>query len=208
MPMKRQQKDFLSEIKKALRGKQVPVLVLDSRWHKLFPPGNKPSDVQELEDEVNELLRRQGKLVNELKDLKKTKKKLMEGIVAGMGGSSERDDKKKENQQRLLLEIKERIQEESDELVELPRQIKEANEALLMVGSRYCFERLESGDRELKELTGEINEMRAVLKEKVGDKADLEDSLESAYSLMHGLFGHDVMNLFDRGIHVSQGGKK
>ena len=103
---------------------------------------------------------------------------------------------------------KERIQEESDELVELPRQIKEANEALLMVGSRYCFERLESGDRELKKLTGEINEMRAVLKEKVGDKADLEDSLESAYSLMHGLFGHDVMNLFDRGIHASQGGKK
>ncbi|MCH5266192.1 MAG: hypothetical protein J1F02_09855 [Lachnospiraceae bacterium] len=206
--MKRQQKDFVTEIRKALRGKQVPVLVLDNRWHKLFPPGAKPEDVAELEDQVNALLRRQGKLVNELKDLKKTKKKLMDGIVAGMGGNSERADKKKENQQRLLLEIKERIQEESDELVELPRQIKEANEELLMAGTRYCFERLETGDRELKVLTDEINEMREILKEKVGDKADLEDSMESAYSLMHGLFGHDVMNLFDRGLHETPGGKK
>ena len=47
-------------------------------------------------------------------------------------------------------------------------------------------------------MTEEIEAMRKQLKEKVGYKADLEDSMDSAYSLMHGLLGHDVMNLYDK----------
>lgn len=195
--MKRRDYEFETEVREALKGKKVPILVLDSRWHTLFPKGEKPAEIQNLEDRVNELLKRQGFLVNDLKDLKKTKKKLMEGIVAGMGEREAIRDKKSKNQQRLLLEIRERIQEESDELMDLPREIKRANEELLAVGASYCFERLASGDEQLEELNQEISEMRETLKEKVGYKADLEESMVSAYSLMHGLLGHDVMNLYD-----------
>ena len=133
--MKRRDYEFETEVREALKGKKVPILVLDSRWHTLFPKGEKPTEIQNLEDRVNELLKRQGFLVNDLKDLKKTKKKLMEGIVAGMGEREAIRDKKSKNQQRLLLEIKERIQEESDELMDLPREIKRANEELLAVGA-------------------------------------------------------------------------
>lgn len=195
--MKRRDYEFETEVREALKGKKVPILVLDSRWHTLFPKGEKPAEIQNLEDRVNELLKRQGFLVNDLKDLKKTKKKLMEGIVAGMGEREAIRDKKSKNQQRLLLEIKERIQEESDKLMDLPREIKRANEELLAVGASYCFERLANGDEQLEELNQEISEMRETLKEKVGYKADLEESMDSAYSLMHGLLGHDVMNLYD-----------
>lgn len=195
--MKRRDYEFETEVREALKGKKVPILVLDSRWHTLFPKGEKPAEIQNLEDRVNELLKRQGFLVNDLKDLKKTKKKLMEGIVAGMGEREAIRDKKSKNQQRLLLDIKERIQEESDELMDLPREIKRANEELLAVGASYCFERLANGDEQLEELNQEISEMRETLKEKVGYKADLEESMDSAYSLMHGLLGHDVMNLYD-----------
>ena len=195
--MKRRDYEFETEVREALKGKKVPILVLDSRWHTLFPKGEKPAEIQNLEDRVNELLKRQGFLVNDLKDLKKTKKKLMEGIVAGMGEREAIRDKKSKNQQRLLLEIKERLQEESDELMDLPREIKRATEELLAVGASYCFERLANGDEQLEELNQEISEMRETLKEKVGYKADLEESMDSAYSLMHGLLGHDVMNLYD-----------
>ena len=195
--MKRRDYEFETEVREALKGKKVPILVLDSRWHTLFPKGEKPTEIQNLEDRVNELLKKQGFLVNDLKDLKKTKKKLMEGIVAGMGEQGAIRDKKSKNQQRLLLEIKERIQEESDELMDLPREIKRANEELLAAGASYCFERLASVDEQLKKLNQEISEMRETLKEKVGYKADLEESMDSAYSLMHGLLGHDVMNLYD-----------
>ena len=67
----------------------------------------------------------------------------------------------------------------------------------MAVGASYCFERLANGDEQLEELNQEISEMRETLKEKVGYKADLEESMDSAYSLMHGLLGHDVMNLYD-----------
>lgn len=197
--MRKRESDFEIAVRNALKGKNVPILVLDQRWHTLFPHGDKPANILALEDQLNLLLRRQGFLVNDIKDLKKTKKKLMDGIVAGMGdipGSTA--DKKKKNQQRLLLEIKERIQTESDELMDLPRRIKGVNDELLVVGATYCFERLASGDEEIKNLSKEIDTMREQLKDMVGYKADLEDSMDSAYSLMHGLFGHDIMNIYDR----------
>ncbi len=197
--MKKRESDFEKAVREALKEKKVPVLVLDQRWHTLFPSGNKPSDVLALEDNLNYLLKRQGFLVNDIKDLKRTKQKLMDGILAGMGETEGANtDKKKKNQQRLLLEIKERIKEEADELMDLPREIKRVNEELLAVGAAYCFERLAGGDEELRVLTEEIEAMRKQLKEKVGYKADLEDSMDSAYSLMHGLLGHDVMNLYDK----------
>ena len=197
--MKKQEKNFDAAVRKALRGKQVPILVLDTRWHTLFPKGEKPADVEALEDELNALLRRQGKLVNEIKDLKRARKKLMDGIVAGMEGNSERDNRKKDNQQRLLIETKERIQQESDELLDLPGQIKAVNEELMILGASYCFRRLESGQEIVAELKEDIKRLHGELDDKESYKKDVEKSMDSAYSLMHALLGHDVMNLFDQG---------
>lgn len=196
--MKRRDLEFETLVREALKGKKVPILVLDRRWHTLFPQGEKPAEIIQLEEKLNELLKRQGYLVNDIKDLKKTKKKLMEGIVAGMNDAEPLRDKKKKNQQRLLLEIKERIETESDELIELPRMIKKTNEELLATGAHYCFERLANGDEQLKIVKQEIEELRISLREKTEWKDDLEESMDSAYSLMHGLLGHDVMNLYDK----------
>ena len=196
--MKRRDLEFETLVREALKGKKVPILVLDRRWHTLFPQGEKPAEIIQLEEKLNELLKRQGYLVNDIKDLKKTKKNLLEGIVAGMNDAEPLRDKKKKNQQRLLLEIKERIETESDELIELPRMIKKANEELLATGAQYCFERLANGDEQLKIVKQEIEELRISLREKTEWKDDLEESMDSAYSLMHGLLGHDVMNLYDK----------
>lgn len=119
-------------IEQLLKGKKIPILVLDQRWHKLFPGGKKPEEVVELEKQLNERLKEQGKLVNGIKDLKKGKKKLMDAIVSGM--SSQENDKKREKQQKLLLETNERIEKESDRLMELPYEIKAVNQQLLVTG--------------------------------------------------------------------------
>lgn len=81
----------------------------------------------------------------------------------------------------------------------LPNQIKNANEELLIAGAKYCFERLADSDRRLKALTEEIRMLKEELNVKMDNKAELEESLDSAYSLMHTLLGHDVMNMFDEG---------
>lgn len=62
------------EFKKALADKQVPILVLDEKWHRLFAVHGKPDEIHETENELNALLARQGKLNEELKQLKKSKK--------------------------------------------------------------------------------------------------------------------------------------
>ena len=66
-PNKNKNKQFLLEIKNALKGRSVPILVLDTRWHKLFPAGQKPADIARQEEVLNDLLKRQGFLVNDIK---------------------------------------------------------------------------------------------------------------------------------------------
>lgn len=182
-------------IAEMLKGKKVPILVLDQRWHKLYPEGTKPDYVCALEKKLNELLKEQGKLVNEVKDLKKAKKKLMDAIVSGMNGANE---KKKDKQQKLLLETKERIEQQSDRLMELPYEIQKANGELLAAGITYCYDELKHRTQELEDLTEDINVQREELKQKVAYRVELEESVDATYSLMHDLLGHEVMNLFDR----------
>lgn len=183
-------------VEELLKGKKIPILVLDQRWHKLFPGGEKPAEIQALEKELNELLKEQGKRVNTIKGLKTGKKKLMDAIVSGM--NEENSDKKKEKQQKLLLETKERIETESERLLDLPYEIKNVNERLLVTGIRYCYDKWKNRSEELADLSDEIDIMREQLKAKVAYKVDLEESLDSTYSLMHDLLGREVMNLFDK----------
>lgn len=195
--MKKQTQQFEQEIRNALRGKTTPILVLDQRWHELFPYGEKPGSVIALEEQLNQLLQRQGKLVNEIKELKKVKKRLMAGIVSGMNTPYEKSKNKKDNQQRLFLETKERIETDSRELMTIPKQIQKKNEELLIVGAVYCLEKLQDGDARLELAKKRLEELQQQVKEAKTYKEDLEKQMDIAYSLMHGVLGHDVMNLFD-----------
>ena len=183
-------------VEQLLKGKKIPILVLDQRWHKLFPGGKKPEEIQQLEKQLNALLKEQGKLVHSIKELKSGKKKLMEAIVANM--SSPNNEKKKEKQQKLLLETNERMEKESERLMELPFEIKTVNQQLLIVGISYCYNEWKGRNEELVALSGEIDSMRQELKDKVAYKVDLEESIDVTYSLMHALLGREIMNLFDK----------
>lgn len=179
-----------------MKGKKIPILILDQRWHKLFPDGKKPSDVRTLEQKLNDLLKEQGKLVSSIKGLKNGKKKLMDAIVSGM--SEENSSRKKGKQQKLLLEMKDRIEKESERLMELPYEIKEVNEQLLVTGIRYCYAEWKQRTQELEQLNGEIDQMRVELKQKVAHKVDLDEFVDNTYSLMHSLLGREGMDLFDK----------
>ena len=53
-------RDQLPPLQQLVHGKKLPILVLDERWHKLFPGGVKPEEVKALEKRCNELLKEQG----------------------------------------------------------------------------------------------------------------------------------------------------
>ena len=67
--------------KKALTGKKVPVLTLDNKWHRLFTMMEPDKELKRLEEDLNSLLKLQGKMNTESKSIKKIKKKLMDEIV-------------------------------------------------------------------------------------------------------------------------------
>ena len=181
-----------------LKDKKIPVLTLEHKWHKLFPNGNKPSQIAQLESQVNDCVKREGGLRTDIKDLKKLKKKLMDGIVSNMDDTSNHKiTKKMEESQRLILEINEKLDNYEEELLELPEKTKAANTALMLESMDYCYNQMHKNSEEIKEIAEWIKKVRVELKKNVLRKQEKEMRNKRMYSYMHDLFGPEVIELFD-----------
>ena len=64
--------------------KNIPILTLDERWYHLINEKNKTDEIAYWEKQVNELLKKQGRINNDIKDIKKLKKQLI-GPAEGTG---------------------------------------------------------------------------------------------------------------------------
>ena len=140
----------------ALAKAKIPILVLDQKWHRLFALEGKPQQVVTLENELNNILARQGALNQELKELKRVKASLMKNIVDNMddtetSGDTERG-RKMEEDRRLIDEVNQKIEQNEDELLEIPREIQRCNDALMMETMNFCYDRIRVNYRRL--LTG------------------------------------------------------
>ena len=181
-----------------LKNKKIPILTLDHKWHKLFLAERKPYEIEILENAVNECVKREGLLRTDLKDLKKLKKKLMDGIVNNMGDTAyDKPTKKMEESQRLILEINEKMENYELELMELPKDLKAANMALMIETMDYCYNQLHQNSDEIREIAQWIAEIRVELKKNVLRKQDKEIRNKRMYSYMHDVFGLDVIDIFD-----------
>ena len=133
------------EFRKALEHKNLPLLVLDQKWHRLFAIHGKTEDIQNTETQLNNLLARQGRLNSDLKGYKKVKNQLMDEIVQNMEGSKgDASDKEKvrDKDKRMIDEINERIESAEAELLELPPKMKEINEQLLILSMSIFTQKL------------------------------------------------------------------
>lgn len=190
------------EYQKALATAKVPVLVLDQKWHQLFVLSGKPDTVLVVEKELNQLLERQGKLNTDIKDLKKTKSKLMDNIVQNMEGTHEENvndisSKKLSEDRRLIDEINQTIESYEDELLEIPRQIHETNGRLMAATMDYCYDTLRSNKEQIDEIALWIAQVRMDLKKNIIKKQNREINNKQIYSYMHDIFGAQILDLFD-----------
>lgn len=186
----------------ALKDAKVPILVLDNKWHRLFKKIGITPEIQKLESELNELLKRQGKINTDIKALKKIKSDLADEIRMNMDdGSSERDEiasnKKLDDNRRLINEANEKIDDYSDELLELPREIDRVNKELMLHSMELCYQQLASNTDEIENIANWIRDIRIQLKINVIKKQEMEMNNADLYKFMHNIFGNDVMNLFD-----------
>lgn len=184
------------KFKEAISKSKVPILVLDNKWHRLFGKVEPTKEIKNLEEELSNLIKQQGKLVNENKSLKKIKNDLMNEIVANMDETSGNDKKLSDNK-RLINEANDKLEENEDKLLELPKEIDRVNKALMSATMSMCYDRLQENTSEIEEIGMWIKDIRIKLKKKIVKKQDLEMYNASVYSYMHDIFGPEVMEIFD-----------
>ena len=182
------------EIRKKVAQSKIPVLVLDQKWHRLFALEGKPDDIKDAEVKVNEILKEQGGLNNELKDLKKVKKKLMVNIVDHVDQAGSTHVAKDAS---MIDETNQRIEEVEDRLLEIPKELKEANDYLMELSVAYAYERMRTNTEEIKEISDWIKDIRVKLKKNIIKKQNREINNREIYSYMHDIFGKDMLSLFD-----------
>lgn len=186
--------------KPALMGKKIPLLTLDNKWHRLFTQAEPDKHIKKLEEELNDLIKRQGKANTDIKEIKNLKKRLLQEIMeyaedASAGNASA--GKKTEENSRLVNECNEKIEEYEDELMELPREIDRVNKELMLSTMEVCYDRLKQNEIEIEETSKWIAQVRIELKKRLIRKQEQEMMNQELYSYMHDIFGADVINIFD-----------
>lgn len=183
-----------------LKKKNIPIACLDERWLRLFPDSEKTPLIKKLENELKELLKRQGKVNTDLKDIRVVRDKLTQSVLDTAEDTSIPENKRLKKQaasQRLIVEARQKQDNLELELDELPDKIKEANSALIFESVRVCYQRINQNKRDIDMLEQWIEQMREKLKERVVLKQDKEITNEEIYTYLHGMLGAGVMEAFD-----------
>lgn len=192
----------VEDVKKNVAYKQLPIVILDERWHQLFPEHDKTPEIKRLEKNLQELLKRQGQITNDLKALKKIKADLMKEIVdnSETDGQNEKDSKRQKlmaRNQKLIHEANDKIEAMEQEEFEIPDRIRTANIELVIEGVDVCYNRIHQNYDDIRILGKWINEMRIELKKKVLIKQDKETKNTEIYTYMHDILGPEMIEIFD-----------
>ena len=185
----------------ALLGKKIPILTLDNKWYKLFANLNDYPDIMKLARNLNDLLKKQGKINTETKDIKNLKKKLMQEIVPMVDELEQKPsaslEKKLDEHKRLIEECNEKLEVYQEDMHTLPGEIDAANHELMIATMEYCYEQMQSNTDDIIEIAKWVNQIREELKNNLIKKQEMELYNKQMYSYMHDIFGADVIELFD-----------
>ena len=195
--MKKESEEFRIALEKV----QLPILILDNKWHQLFQMIGKSQEIKDAEEQVNHLLKEQGRLNQDIKEFKKIKSNLMDEIVANMDQLEEKrtDDKSTliENNQKMIEEVNRKLDEASDMLLDIPNMLKEENEKLMVYCMDYCYDLLKANGEKIEEIGNWIKKIRLELKKNILLKQDAEIKNQEIYNYMHAFLGAKVINVFD-----------
>ncbi len=187
--------------KPALAGKKLPPLTLDNKWHKLFTQTKKPDKrLIALEEELNGLLKEQGKKGTEIRKIRKLKRKLMQDIMDNAGEASTGNKaaiKKTDESKRLLEDCNVKLAEYEDDVYGLPARIDKVNKELMLITMELCYDQLKKNQQEIAEITEWVAQTRIELRERLVRKEEMEETNHELYSYMHDIFGAKVIDMFD-----------
>lgn len=201
--LKKKNKSKKNEIdfSQVMKGKKFPLLILDEHWIKLFPEEKMPQQLRELRNQLNDLLKKQSRVMEELKGIKRYKSQLMQEIVDNMEvdetPTGQIKGKKLQKNQKMILDMNEKLKATEESLEQIPIEIEELNEVLVAESSRICYEKMRQNQENVQQLEQEINNLRVLLKQKIIQKQDEQAESIEIYSYMHNMFGAGIMEFMD-----------
>lgn len=191
-------KNTMPGFQQLLQGKKIPLLILDQKWHQLFLD-DKPKEIERLEQKLNKHLATQGRLNQELKELKVLKTKLMKNIVVNMDeiGEHGQESRKLSEDRRLITEINDKMEDEEIQMEKLQGEMEEDNFLLMVQTMEYCYRIMNSNEAEREQLVVKIAQMRTELKTKIYRRESIEEQNRGIYAYLHDIFGPRVLETFD-----------
>lgn len=194
----------------ALSGRKIPILTLDHKWHQLFNQVHTNASIKKAEEELNALLKQQGKVNTETKDIKKIKSRLMNEIMKSMEDAENPETARKiEENKRLIEECNEKLEAYKEDNFELPKMIYEANRRLMILTMEACYEDIHENAEHIDEITEWIDNIRVELKKNMIRREEMKRRNQDLYAYMHDIFGADVIEIFDMkfGVNDENSGK-
>lgn len=187
---------------RALEGKSIPILTLDNKWHQLFTQTEMTPEIEQLADELNALVERDGKIRTETKNIKKIKKKLLGEIMplrdqANKSGGSASIEKEIQDRTRLINECNDKLAAHEDELLDLSKEIYDLDYQLMVETMKVCYETLHDNTDYIKTMDEWVSQVRVELKKNVIKLQEAEMENYNLYSYMHQIFGPEVIEIFD-----------
>lgn len=207
--MGRESKDY----EQVIKNHKIPILVLDNKWHQIFAKMKKTKQLEKDEEQMHELLKRQGKLNNDLKEIKKLKNKLMkELIVISNETRSNPDDekikRKLEEHKRLIEECNQKTEEYEDEVFQIPRTMDALNQQMMLQTMNICYTKIQKNQEDIKEIAKWITQVRIELKKNLIRKQERELGNQELYTYLHDIFGPNVIEMFDMQYNPEKTGEK
>lgn len=181
----------------SIQGENLPILTLDPSWHALFVNGNKSSEVRRLERRLTDLLKQQGRLNNENRDMKGQKKRLMGRIFYNMSAMGEENDRRKAKQREMIEEINMRVVQNEDVLGLLPEQIKRVNEELLLETLKTVYQQVEVNRERIGQLDDSIERIRAELSARLLEKQNRENYNHEVFNSLKEIVGMKPVEIYE-----------
>lgn len=186
-----------------MKRNRISLLIEDQNWLALFGKSTNKV-ILNLKEELMELVNKRKALEreeNKLKDEKVLAMKMILGISNAVNNENKVQDLVLLDEYKEKLEnINERLDEISFELENIYDEIRELNFDLLRATVYYGYKELKQREKELKDITEELDSIRERMKELINKKYDYQEWIQSVYSFLHGLLGREETEKLDEKI--------
>lgn len=181
--------------------KNLPILVLDSDWLKVFSKDKQTPEMEETEKELRELLKEQGRLNDQIKKLSSNKKSILSKMLEQSNEVRENATEKAKDELASSRSNVEKINYTLTEIEAraelLPEKIESVNNRLFQLGVKAAYNIMSKNLKEVKKYEDNIDKLRTRLAEEINKKEKLEDTFKSSRDFLLEYIGKEGISQLD-----------